>query len=187
VRLVSAYRPFSADGAEVRWTTWDGRHTEVLTVTWENEAWTASGIVERERVQYVLRISPTWHARQMLLFRDLDDPDLWLGTDGHGRWGEVNGAHRQELDGCVDLDLRCTPFTNSLPIRRLPLEIGDSAELAVVYVDPETLEVRPLRQRYVRRAAHRWGYANLESGFEVDFDVDEYGLVIDYPGQWRRA
>ena len=80
-----------------------------MTITWENEAWTASGVVgapgEHNDVHYVLRISPTWHVRQFLLFRDVDEPDLWLGTDGNGRWGEINGAHRPDLDGCVDLDL----------------------------------------------------------------------------------
>ena len=43
--------------------------------------------------------------RQFLLFRDLDEPDLWLATDGTGRWGEMNGAHRPELDGCYDVHL----------------------------------------------------------------------------------
>ena len=28
-----------------------------------------------------------------------------LGTDGRGRWGEVNGAHRPELDGATDVAL----------------------------------------------------------------------------------
>ena len=79
-----------------------------------------------------MRLTPTWQVRQFLLFRDLDDPDLWLATDGTARWGEMNGAHRVELDGCYDIDLACTPFTNTLPIRRLPLHVGDTAELPVV-------------------------------------------------------
>ena len=59
------------------------------------------------------------------LFRDLEQPDLWLATDGAGRWGEMNGAHRVELDGCFDLTMSTaatvTPFTATMPIRRLPL------------------------------------------------------------------
>ena len=94
--------------------------------------------------------------RQFILFRDLDEPDLWLATDGTGRWGEMNGAHRAELDGCYDIDLACTPFTNTLPIRRLPLTVGDAAELPIVVIDPETLEVRAEQHRYSRLATHRW-------------------------------
>ena len=139
-----------------------------------------------EAREYVLRLSATWQVRQFILFRDMEEPDLWLATDGHGRWGEMNGAHRTELDGCYDLDLACTPFTNTLPIRRLPLLVGHTAELPVVYVDPETLDVRPVVQRYTRLAGHRWRYERLESGFTVELEVDAHGVVLDYPDEFRR-
>ena len=54
------YRAFSADGHAAMWSGWDSPATEQLTLTWENEAWTASGTVADQRIQYVLRISPTW-------------------------------------------------------------------------------------------------------------------------------
>ncbi len=160
---------------------------EDTSILWENEGFTVSGQVGRERVQYVLRLSPSWQVRQFLLFRDLEEPDLWLATDGGGRWGEMNGAHRTELDGCYDIDLACTPFTNSLPIRRLPLEVGHTAELPVALVHPDTLEVRRVVQRYTRLATHRWAYTNTETGFTVEFDVDQHGIVLDYPGWFRRV
>ena len=199
--VAPAYSPFSSDGHVARWTPWDadadlepdgaasgdGSVVEELTITWENEAWTASGVVGREQIHYILRISPTWQVRQFLLFRDMDDPDLWLGTDGHGRWGEMNGAHRPELDGCVDLDLACTPFTNTLPIRRLPLHVGDAADLTVAHVDVETLDVRPDHQRYTRLGEHHWRFEQLSSGWAQEFDVDEHGLVRDYPTLFRRV
>lgn len=185
------YSPFAAahdpTGHVVRWTTWDGEHVETVTIRWENEGFTVNGHVGRERVEYVLRLSPTWQVRQFILFRDLEEPDLWLATDGHGRWGEMNGSHRTELDGCYDIDLACTPFTNTLPIRRLPLHEGDSAELPVVYVDPETLEVRPVTQRYTRTAGHTWRYESVDTGYVTTFDVDEHGLVLDYPDEFRRV
>jgi hypothetical protein len=183
---MSTYLPFSSDGHRVRWATWTGDGEETTTLRWENEAWTVSGVVSRERVEYVLRISPSWQVRQFLLFRDLEEPDLWLATDGSGRWGEMNGAHRTELDGCYDVDLACTPFTNVLPIRRLGLEIGHGTELPVVYVDPDTLGVHRALQRYHRLAARRWRYESVASGYSVEFEVDEHGLVIDYPGAFRR-
>jgi hypothetical protein len=94
---------FPSDGYTARWRTWDHAHLETLVLRWENEGWTATGEVGREAVTYVVRLSATWQVRQFLLFRDLDQPDLWLGTDGAGRWGEVNGAHRPDLDGCTDI------------------------------------------------------------------------------------
>lgn len=175
-----------ADGYTARWQTWDTVHTETLTLRWENEGWTASGEVERERIHYVFRLSPTWHVRQFLLFRDLDEPDLWLATDGHARWGEMNGAHRPELDGCHDIDLACTPFTKTLPIRRLPLDVGDEMELPVISIDVETLAVVPVRHRYRRTAHRRWRHERLDTDASTEFDVDEYGLVLDHPDHFRR-
>ncbi|MGB8860529.1 MAG: putative glycolipid-binding domain-containing protein [Ilumatobacteraceae bacterium] len=191
---MTSYSPFPAAhepaGHVTRWATWAGDGEETTTILWENEGFTVSGEVgdalDREHIQYVLRLSPTWQVRQFLLFRDLDEPDLWLATDGSGRWGEMNGAHRTELDGCYDIDLACTPFTNTLPIRRLPLLEGHTAELPVVTVDPATLEVRKVVHRYTRLDARRWRHESVETGEVVELEVDEYGLVTDYPGLFRR-
>jgi hypothetical protein len=181
---VSNYTALPASGHTARWMAWEGTDDEVTDFRWENEGWTVSGLISRERVQYVLRLSASWQVRQFLLFRDLDEPDLWLATDGTARWGEMNGAHRSEFDGCYDIDLQCTPFTHSLPIRRLPLHVGDSTELPVVRVDVETLEARPVIHRYLRLGTHRWAFAHGTDS--VEFDVDAHGLVIDYPGRFRR-
>jgi uncharacterized protein len=178
---------FPSDGYTATWSTWEGDGTETVTLRWENEAWTVSGSVGRERVEYVLRLSPMWQVRQFLLFRDMEEPDLWLATDGHGRWGEMNGAHRTELDGCIDIDLPITPFTNTLPIRRLPLHVGHAADIDVVYVDVETLELRRESQRYARLDTHHWAFTQLSSGWSQEFDVDEHGLVLDYPTRFRRT
>ena len=167
------------------WSGWDGSGHEVLTLGWESGGWTADGVVRGVDVHYVVRVDERWRLRQFLLFRDLPDPDLWLGVDPAGRWGEINGVRRPELDRCTDVDLACTPFTNTLPIRRLRIEVGDSADLLVARVDHETLEVRAERQRYTRLALQRWRYED-ESGFGTDLEVDEHGLVLDYPGLFRR-
>lgn len=188
---MTSYAPFpaahEATGHVVRWTTWDGAHEETTTILWENEGFTVSGVVGREQVQYVLRLSPSWQVRQFILFRDLDEPDLWLATDGGGRWGEMNGAHRTELDGCYDIDLPCTPFTNTLPIRRLPLLEGHTAELPVMMIDVETLEVRAVVQRYTRLGSHTWRHEHADTGASVDFEVDEHGVARDQPGRFRRV
>lgn len=183
-------RPFPADGYSAGWTSVEHGSVEQLALRWDNEAWTATGRVEHpdvdhRDVEYVLRLSPLWEVRQFLLFRDLDQPDLWLGTDGSGRWGEVNGAHRSELDGAYDLTLDCTPFTYSLPIRRLPILVGHAAEIRVLVVDVETLGVITVEETYERIADERW---RVRRGDDVsEFDVDQFGLPLDVPGRFVRA
>jgi hypothetical protein len=184
--MTAPHTPFPSDGYTARWQRWEGDADETLTLRWENEGWTAMGEVGREKVSYVLRISPTWQTRQFLLFRDLDEPDLWLGTDGAGRWGEVNGAHRTDLDGCHDIALTCTPFTHTLPIRRLQLEVGDGAELVSARVDVESLAVVPVRHRLEHVTPRRWRRTEVDSELVVEFVVDEYGLVHDDPCRFRR-
>jgi hypothetical protein len=183
--VVTALAPLPADGLVAAWTSWDGAHSERLDLRWENEAWTAVGEVGRERVTYVLRLSPTWQVRQLLLFRDLDEPDLWLATDGHSRWGEMNGAHRPELDGCVDVSLACTPFSLTLPIRRLPLAIGDDTELRAVEVDVDTLSVTARVHRYHRLDDRTWRHT--VDDVDETFQVDDHGLAVDVVDRFRRA
>lgn len=179
---MTVHDAFPADGFTARWDTWDGEHSEELTLRWENEAWTATGVVGHERVQYVVRLSPLWQVRQFLLFRDLDEPDLWFGTDGHGRWGEMNGAHRPDLDGGTDLAFGCTPFDHLVPIRRE----GDVDTIAVpaLQIDVETLGIVLAPRAYRRLSERRWAVDNGD--VTIDFSVDRYGLPLDIEGAFRR-
>ncbi len=186
---MSGYQPISADGHQVAWTTWDCEHTETTTIRWENEGFTVNGHVGREDVDYVLRLSPLWQLRQFILFRDLEEPDLWLATDGAGRWGEMNGAHRPELDGAHDVHVPCSPLPLSVPVIRLPLQIGHTADVPLVTIDVNTLQTTSVTHRYTRIAEHRWAHraGAADAPPDVEFEVDEHGLVIDYPEQFRRA
>lgn len=177
---------FSSDGYAARWITHDAEqieHVEQLSLQWENEAWTACGHCDRDRIDYVIRLSPLWQVRQFILFRDLEQPDLWLGTDGHGRWGEVNGAHRPDLDGATDLAIADSPFPHTIPIRRLPLAVGDAAELMVLRIDAETLAVQPVVRTYQRIGDRTWRVH--ESGTTIEFDVDQHGIPLDFGGYRR--
>jgi hypothetical protein len=185
-KVADVLTAFPSDGYTIRWQTWDHEHLEMVTLRWENEGWTATADVGREAVTYVLRLSAIWQVRQFLLFRDLDEPDLWLGADGTGRWGEMNGAHRHDLAGCTDIDLAVTPFTMSVPIRRMSLAIGDGAEVTAAKIDVETLAIEPVVQRYERLTARRFRRTVLDTGEVIEFDVDEYGLVHDTADAFRR-
>lgn len=185
---------FTVDGHTAAWTDADGTRVEDWTLTWENEAWTASGRLLVDDVQYVVRLSPTWQVRQFLLFRDLDQPDLWLATDREGRWGEMNGVYRNELEGVTDVDLTrgaapVTAFPRSVPIRRLGLDaapIGTEADVTTMVIDIETLAVVPATVTYERTGERRWSRRHPTDA-ELQFDVDEFGLVATDPGHFQRV
>jgi hypothetical protein len=58
--------------------------------------------------------------------------------------------------------------------------------LAVITVDVETLAVAPTVKRYHHLDDRRWRVSDRASGTDVDFGVDEYGLVLDLPEAFRR-
>lgn len=176
---------------------WTGRSGELdtfeeLSVSFENEAWTVDGRVmvpaaDHGDVQYVMRFSATWHLQQMLLFRDMDEPDLWLANDGRGKWGEVNGSERRDLGGCVDIDVRCSPFTRTMAIRRLRANIGASVDVHSVVVDPETLDITRARLNYTRLDVRLWAVHRDDDLPVHEFTVDEYGLPLDIDGHFTRV
>ena len=110
---VTGHLALPADGFAARWESGDPEVGHDVSLRGENEGWTATGQIDAEQVEYVVRLTAQWQVSQFLLFRDLEEADLWLGTDGHGRWGVVNGAHRTDLDGASDVALAGSPFTHA--------------------------------------------------------------------------
>lgn len=138
------------------------------------------------RARYAIRCDPQWRVRELRIAVE-DGAALELRSDGAGAWEGRKGPV-PALSECVDVDLSMTPFTNTLPIRRLGLATLESRDLKVVYVDIPLLGVSVATQRYtclVRRddgTMHRY-----ESGtFRADLTCDADGLVIEYPGLWTR-
>jgi hypothetical protein len=140
-------------------------------------------------VHYVVRLGPDLRTRQFLLFRDLEEPDLWLAADGSGGWGEVNGAARAELWGCFDLDLGWTPFATTIAVRALGLRVGESATRSFARIDVESLAADVVTKTYTRVGERRWrvdepGHGVPGSGV---IDVDEQGFVLNHEGRFVRT
>lgn len=98
----------------------------------------------------------------------------------------IDEQEHPELHDCLDIDISVTPFTNALPINRLRLEIGESKELAVLYINPIEERFSRVVQRYERLSATTYHYKNLWSDFESTIEVDSEGLVTTYPKLFNR-
>ncbi len=146
------------------------------------------------RLAYRLRWDPaSWHLRgaelSVRVGQGVQGRSLALQTDGRGHWRDGRGRTLDELDGCLDIDIWPTPFTNGFPIRRQPLRLGERREFLVAWVDGVDLgAVKPQRQAYTRLAERRYLFESLDgSGFSAELPVDADGLVLDYPGLFRRV
>jgi uncharacterized protein len=109
---------------------------------------------------------------------------LRLTADEQRRWWSA-GVELVPLRGCVDVDLGVSPSTNTLPIRRLGLEIGAAVNIGAAWVRFPELEVSRLDQRYSRLDTRRYRYQSLPDGHAYAIEVDDLGLVRRYEDGWE--
>jgi hypothetical protein len=173
--------------ATVSWTERDATGSHVCTLHSDDGGFELSGagtiglLGEPFELRFVVGLDGGFATRRVRTRagrRSLD-----LEADALGGW-VADGRAREDLVGCTDVDLECTPATNSLPIRRLGLEVGQSAEIAAAWVRFPGLTVERSVQRYERLAERTFRYSS--GTFRVDLEVDEHGLVLDYPPFWSR-
>jgi len=180
----------------ILWTPWSEPGIEHLRLLQHDETILADSIIVgiRNRMPFRLHYEITcdshWNVKQLDLELLSDTyKSIKLQADGKGYWTTPAGDPVQLLDGCIDVDISATPFTNTLPIRRLTLSPGQSAELLMAYVLIPDMEMITHRQRYtcleVTSGGGFYKYENVDSDFSAELLVDSDGLVFDYPGLFR--
>jgi hypothetical protein len=109
--------------------------------------------------------------------------DLVVSVGGHQKW-TLNGVECPEVEGCTDIDLGFSPSTNLLPIRRLTLGIGEAAEVRAAWLPFPALTFELLPQVYRREGERSYRYESAGGRFVRTIEVNDAGLVADYPGIW---
>ena len=142
------------------------------------------------RLTYRLTWDESWQLRdaELRLATERFTRSLSLQTDGRGHWKDYHGRSIHDLDGCYDVDIWPTPFTNSFPIRREPMAIGERRQFRMAWIFGPDLTFHAQPQAYTRLADRLYLFENLDgSGFSAELAVDEDGVVLDYPGLFRRV
>lgn len=182
----------------VKWLPWIDAGLEHLELLEDAHGVQADAVVLRTdgdapfRLHYNLRCDTSYRVRAVTA-RLLDGSNraLVLHADGGGTWTDGAGRALPELSGCVDVDLSATPFTNTLPIRRLELAPGRAAEIRVAYVAVPEMLVTAMMQRYtcLERSAQgaRYRYDGPIGEFSAELRVDADGLVVEYQDLFRRV
>jgi hypothetical protein len=153
---------------------------------------------EPAEVHFAIMCARDWTTRFAMagVVQGTSSRTIQLRRDENGRWWETRGAHARNdpggqthlpaLDGVDDVDLAISPVTNTLPIRRLNLAIGDARDSDAVWVGFPELVVERLPQRYAREAANVYRYESSGGAFSARLEVDDHGAIVRYGELWER-
>jgi hypothetical protein len=133
------------------------------------------------RLTYEVECDATWRTRWTRVQGSVGEQtiDVAITADEHGVW-RLDGDEVGVVADCIDVDLNFSPSTNTLPIRRLQLAIGEEAEVRAAWLRFPSFELEPLVQRYRRLDEQTYHY---ESGsFSAGLRVNDAGLVTTYEG-----
>jgi hypothetical protein len=176
-----------------RWQDWDAKGIEHLVLREGARAIVAESVVVGSAdgavfaLRYRIRCDKSWRVRSAEVDLLGSDRKIEIVGDGKGNWSDASGKRLPKLTGAIDIDLSATPFTNTLPIRRLKLRDGQSAEIVAVYILVPALTMTTDPQRYTcLEPRKRYRYESIDSDFTRDIEIDNRALVVTYPGLFRR-
>ncbi len=177
-----------------RWTSWNHDSVEHLVLKETGEGIVAESKISNRGTKpftatYTIACDLAWHTKHFRVDVNAEGVvrKLSLEGNGSGKWSDSSETVAS-VDGAIDIDLTATPFTNTLPIRRLGLNEGQSQEIMVTYVLIPELEVSAKRQRYTCLVENRrYRFEQIADGFVSEMDIDKNSLVMTYPGLFVRV
>lgn len=139
------------------------------------------------QVRYVIRCGLDWITReaQVNTMHGSSSGHLHLRRDVSGVWWR-DQERVPNVDGLLDIDLSISPSTNTLPIRRMALDIGAAGPVEAVWVRFPDLALERLAQRYTRERELLYSYESNGGAFTAEIQVDEHGVVVSYGSMWER-
>lgn len=187
-----AHAPFPPDTV-IHWRRLDVFGHEHARIHRVPSGWRLQGKVEVlesgvfAQLDYAVECDPTWLTRAVLVDGEADGRPVRfaLSADGAGNW-TADGQVLSAVSGALDIDLGFTPATNTLPIRRLALQVGESAKVRCAWLRFPELRLEALDQTYEKMTERSYRYTSNVDGelFSARLDTDAYGLVVHYEGLW---
>lgn len=138
-------------------------------------------------IAYEVEISKNWEVEKVQITSLLNDKEnIVLQSDKNGRWIDQSAQHKIEFDGCIDIDISVTPFTNTLPIKRLGDRLEKRTRLEVLYFNLSEWKIRKVEQYYTKINQNLFRYEGVFRNFEADLPVDDNQFVLSYPSLFER-
>lgn len=137
--------------------------------------------------EYNLKIDEKWRIFNFELEFEVNNyKKKIMGIKESYEW-KINGDIDPRFQGFDFIDISLSPFTNTLPINNLHLNIKQEKEINVIYIDILEDYLKPVRQKYRKNEETNFRYENIPNDFQADIEIDDQGLVIFYPSLFERA
>jgi uncharacterized protein len=138
-------------------------------------------------IEYNLILTINWDIKEMLIKSLLDERVIQLVHAGN-QWYDGKGQHLAEFEEVDLVDISISPFTNTLPIKRLQFKDEQLQKIDIIYFDENKFSLRRVQQicSQIDKQAYRYQDILLPD-FVSEITVDEDGLVIDFPGIFKRV
>lgn len=110
--------------------------------------------------------------------------EIEIAAQLNGIW-TMNGEEISAVRNCTDVDLNFSPVTNTLPIRRLNLQVGEKREVRAAWLRFPSFKLELLEQIYERIGENKYAYESAGGSFRVEIETDEFGLATRYGDFWE--
>lgn len=138
-------------------------------------------------VAYKMELTADWRMKHLSVFSLLDvHKRLRLVSDFAGHW--FNGSREQQfaLDGCEFVDIALTPFTNTLPIKRLALT-AEPTPVDTIFIDLPSFTVGKTQHFYSKRDEGVFYFQDVKAQTKAEITIDADGLVQEYTGLFKQV
>ena len=134
-------------------------------------------------MEYDVALTADWNIKEMSIKSLLDERAIRL-VHKDGQWYNGAGQHLAEFDGVELVDISISPFTNTLPIKRLQFEGERPQKVDIIYFDENKFSIYRLQQIYSKVGEWTYRYQDI---ILPDFVVDNEGLVVEFPKIFKRV
>jgi uncharacterized protein len=136
-------------------------------------------------VAYQVEVDARWTTQRGVIGGFLGDKTIAHEIQRDDQGWRLNGHAVEGLQNLVDLDYGFTPATNVLQLSRIALEIGQRADVPVVWFDLDRASLIELPQSYERRSDMSYWYEAPTVPYRALLEIAPNGFVRSYPGLWR--
>lgn len=136
-------------------------------------------------LRYGLNLAADWSTRAGFIEGMIGEQAIAHRIERERGGWRLNGEPQCEVSEAVDLDFGFTPATNHPQLRRMALDVHQSAEITVAWFDLGSTTLQPLPQVYQRVSEQAYSYDSPQGPYQATLLIADNGFVRDYPNLWQ--